>query len=209
MVRICRETITINTPSWYAVAITDGDSEFKVNDGSQTLNRTQTIGGISVGGGMVVEAEYGIVITDRTDRWTLAGFNVSSSSPSYAPIEGLAVIGGPGGFPPSGVPLAVTSNFEAQKVRWIAAREVLARGSFAAVRFAAGCIGNAVPLPGSQQHRVPLEGWRAELWVGAQEVLVTTHHLINGCDVVLAPGGMLTYYHVLLDQHVVPESSGA
>ncbi|MGB3244939.1 MAG: Hint domain-containing protein [Sulfitobacter sp.] len=105
-------TITLNSDAWTAVAITDNDNEFEDNDGNQRLNGTQTIDGTSYADGTGVEAEYGIVVTDGTNSWTLVGFNVNNSSPSFGTIEGLSFVGGPGGFPPIGVPLTVTSTFE-------------------------------------------------------------------------------------------------
>jgi hypothetical protein len=105
-------TITINSPSWYSVNINDDDPNFQDNDGSQRLNGGQTINGTSYANNNVVEAEYSLVLSDGTNTWTVVGFNVNDSSPAYATVEGLAFIGGSGGFPPRGVPLTVVSNGE-------------------------------------------------------------------------------------------------
>lgn len=112
------ETLTINASNWYSVAISDGgDSDFRDNDGNQTLNGAQTIDGVLYSDGTRVEAEYSLTLTDGTDTWTVVGFNVNNSSPAYGTVEGLAFIGGPGGFPPVGVPLTISAagegpNFE-------------------------------------------------------------------------------------------------
>lgn len=105
-------TLTLNTGAWSAVAITDDDDNFQDSDGSQRLNGAQDIDGTTYASNTVVEAEYGIIVSDGTNSWTLVGFNVNNSSPVYGTIEGLAFIGGPGGFPPVGVPLTITSTFE-------------------------------------------------------------------------------------------------
>jgi len=106
------ETITINAANWTGINITDNDTSFGDSDTSQTLNGAQTIDGTTYASGTVVEAEYSLTVTDGTNTWTLVGFNVNNSSPAYGTIEGIAVIGGPGGFPPVGVPLTVTAAQE-------------------------------------------------------------------------------------------------
>jgi hypothetical protein len=105
-------TITLNSNAWYPVAINDDDPNFQDNDGSQRLNGAQNINGTLVANNTVLEAEYGLRLTDGVNTWTVVGFNVNNSAPAYATVEGLAFIGGPGGFPPRGVALRVVSAFE-------------------------------------------------------------------------------------------------
>ena len=105
-------TITLDAPDWIEVAVTDNDPRFSDNDGSQRLDGAQTLNGVTYPNGARLEAEYSITLSDGTDSWTAIGFNVNDSSPAYATIEGLAFIGGPGGFPPTGVPLTVTAAQE-------------------------------------------------------------------------------------------------
>lgn len=106
------ETITLNSGSWTGINITDDDNSFQDSDSSQVLNGTQTIDGVSYTSGAVVEAEYSFTVTDGISTWTLIGFNVQNSTPVFATVEGIAVIGGPGGFPPFGVPLSIISTAE-------------------------------------------------------------------------------------------------
>lgn len=108
------QTITFNTVNPTEVFISDAgaDTDFRDNDGNQVLNGDQTIDGILYSSGTRVEAEYGITLTDGTNTWQAVGFNVNNSSPSFGTIEGLAFIGGPGSFPPAGVPLTVVSAQE-------------------------------------------------------------------------------------------------
>ena len=247
-------TITLNTGTWAAIEITDDDADFQDSDNSQRLFGAQTIDGTSYASNTVVEAEYGITVTDGVNTWQLVGFNVNNSSPAYGTVEGLAFIGGPGGFPPVGVALTVSGTFEGpsfaattyatpicvvsgtmvmtpqggravediaagdavitrdhgiQVVRWTGASRFEAKGTCAPVRFETGVLGNTEPLLVSQQHRVLVEGWQAELLFGEEMVLVPAIHLLNDTDVRLKRGGQVQYHHLLLDEHAVILTNGA
>jgi len=112
------ETITFNTTNWTGINISDNDSNFSDNDSSQTLDGAQTVDGVSYTSGTHLEAEYGLTVTDGTNTWTLIGFNINNSSHAYSTVEGIAVIGAPGDFPPSGVPLTVVSAHEGPNYSW-------------------------------------------------------------------------------------------
>ena len=106
-------TVTLNSNAWTEVQIRDnGDNDFSDNDTDQRLQGSQTIDGVTYANNTVVEAEYGVTLSDGVNTWTAIGFNLNNSSPAYATIEGLAFIGGPGGFPPVGVPLTVIASQE-------------------------------------------------------------------------------------------------
>ncbi|MEO1734304.1 MAG: Hint domain-containing protein [Pseudomonadota bacterium] len=105
-------TITLNSNNWQEIAIDDDDSNFRDNDGNQRLDGAQDVDGTVFADGTVVEAEYSITVTDGTTEYTMLAFNVRNSSPSYATVEGLAFIGGPGGFPPINQPLTVIGAAE-------------------------------------------------------------------------------------------------
>jgi hypothetical protein len=246
-------TITLNTNAWTPVAIKDNNADFSDNDSSQQLNGAQTIDGVSYGNNTRVEAEYGLTLTDGTNTWTVVGFNVTNSSPAYATIEGLAFIGGPGGFPPIGVPLTVTSAFEGpsfaqasyatpvcfttgtlidtpagarpvetlrpgmsvqtrdhgvQKILWTGRRRMLAEAGFAPVRIKAGTMSNRTDLRVSQQHRILVTGWQAEMFFGADEVLVPALHLVGLPGVETITGGNVGYHHILLPCHAAVRSDG-
>lgn len=61
----------------------------------------------------------------------------------------------------------------------------------------------------SQQHRMLVTGWQAELLFGEDEVLVPAVHLLNDTTVRLQRGGAVQYHHLLLDRHAVIETNGA
>ncbi len=105
-------TLTLTSNAWNEVFITDDDDDFRDNDSSQRLNGAQTINGDLYDDDTIVEAEYGLTLTDGTNTWQVVGFNLRTTSPSYGTVEGLAFIGGPGGFPPVGVPLLISDAQE-------------------------------------------------------------------------------------------------
>ncbi|MBW4707120.1 Hint domain-containing protein [Roseobacter sp. YSTF-M11] len=246
-------TITLNSGAWQPVSIEDDDLDFRDNDGSQRLNGAQTIDGTPFADNAAVEAEYGLVLTDGVNSWTVVGFNVNNSSPAYATVEGLAFIGGPGGFPPVGVPLTVTSAFEgptfqqteyatpvcfatgtvidtcdgpmpvervipgmavvtrdhgAQRVLWAGRRAVQGQASFAPVHIAAGTMGNTADVLVSQQHKLLVTGWQAEMLFGQDEVLVPAGHLVGLTGVTRVTRGPIGYHHLLLEDHAVLRSAG-
>ncbi|MEL6607390.1 MAG: Hint domain-containing protein [Pseudomonadota bacterium] len=109
-------TFTVDTPAWTPIDITDNDLNFGDSDSSQKLNGAQEIDGTTYASGTVVEAEYGFEVEDEDGNiWQLIAFNVRESGsefPVYGTVEGIAVIGGPGDFPPAGQVLTVISNQE-------------------------------------------------------------------------------------------------
>jgi len=93
-------------------------------------------------------------------------------------------------------------------IRWVGQREVSGRGEHAPIRFAAGAVGNSVPLLVSPNHRMLITGWRAELYAGEAEVLVAAKHMVNGETVRVAPCDRVTYVHLLFDRHEIVQSHG-
>lgn len=246
--------ITLDSNAWEAVEISDDDANFQDSDSSQRLFGDQTIAGTTYPDNTVVEAEYGMALTDGTNTWQVVGFNFNQDSPAFGTVEGLAFIGEAGEFPPVGVPLQVVSTFEGpsfaaedyatpicvvsgtlvrtpdgmraienivagdcvvtrdhgiQAVQWTGARTFAAQGTCAPVAFGVGALGNTAPLLVSQQHRMLVTGWQAELLFGEDEVLVPAAYLLNDTNVRLRVGGTVRYHHLLLAQHAVIETNGA
>ncbi len=247
-------TITLNSNAWTPISINDNDTNFSDSQGAnQTLNGTQVIDGVTVAGGTPAEAEYALTLSDGTNTWTVVGFNVNTTTPAYGTVEGLAFIGGPGGFPPVGVPLTVVSAAEGpsfaaadyatpacftqgtmiltargerpvesievgdlvatvgngvQPVRWVARRTWPAVGKYAPVVFEPGSIGNFRPLVVSQQHRMRISDWRAQMYCGTEAALVPARHFVNGDDIHIRETGFVTYHHLLFDRHEILWSEG-
>ncbi len=113
--------------------------------------------------------------------------------------------------------LIVTRDRGLRPLRWIGSTAVSAARlaqvpAFRPVRIARGALGPNRPnrdLIVSQQHRVLLTGWRAELHFGEPEVLTAAVHLIDGKAIRLDGGaGSVTYLHLLFDRHEVIRANG-
>ncbi|WP_299889744.1 Hint domain-containing protein [uncultured Ruegeria sp.] len=95
-----------------------------------------------------------------------------------------------------------------QTLRWIGQRTVQAQGPFSPVLIQAGALGNQRDLLVSQQHRMLLEDWRIELHTGHAEALLPAKQLVNGRDIRILPGGAVTYFHLMFDQHELVWAEG-
>ena len=96
-----------------------------------------------------------------------------------------------------------------QPVRWIGRCKVPGSGPLAPVVFEKGAIGNHKRLMVSQEHRMLVTGWRAELFFGEQEVLVPAKLLVNDTTIRLQEVPQITYVHLLFDAHQLIVSEGA
>jgi len=99
--------------------------------------------------------------------------------------------------------LVLTRDSGPQPVRWAGGRTVRAHGHLAPVVITKGALNNTDDLIVSQQHRMLLSDWRAEVMLGSHEVLVRARDLVNGETIHLRPGGMVEYFHILLDSHEI------
>ncbi len=96
----------------------------------------------------------------------------------------------------------LTLDHGPQPIRWIGHRTVRATGALAPVQFLAGAIGNHRDLLVSPQHRM-LQGRRARTGL-APAIKLVDHDLVH-----VAFGGMVTYMHLIFDQHEVIFAEGA
>ncbi|MBL9048873.1 MAG: Hint domain-containing protein [Tabrizicola sp.] len=104
-----------------------------------------------------------------------------------------------------------------QPLRWVGTRhlgfaELLADPDLQPVRIGQAALGAAGPermMLVSPQHRVLIEGSRAEMFFGECEVLVPAKHLVGMSDVTRAlPKDGVTYVHILFDRHEIVLSDG-
>ncbi|NSX54069.1 Hint domain-containing protein [Parasulfitobacter algicola] len=106
--------------------------------------------------------------------------------------------------------LVVTRDNGVQAIRWTGSRTLFAQGKMAPIEFAPGSImNNDRTLRVSPQHRMLISNYRAQLYFGEDEVLVAAKHLVNGRDIVRIAPQLVTYHHILFDQHEVIFSNGA
>lgn len=104
--------------------------------------------------------------------------------------------------------LVITQDNGAQPVRWIGSRRVAGQGTMAPVRVSKGTSGAEKDLLVSPRHRLLVQGWRAELLFGAEEVLVAAKDLVNDDTIRTAPCTSVTYVHILFDTHQIVETQG-
>ena len=93
-------------------------------------------------------------------------------------------------------------------VAWVGQRTVSGMGRFAPVRLSEGCFGARGSVYVSPQHRVLVQGWQAELYFGAEELLVPAKALINGTTVRPRPCCAVTYVHIMFDAHQIVRTQG-
>lgn len=105
--------------------------------------------------------------------------------------------------------LVITRDHGPQPLRWIGRCRRRAEGKNAPVAFAADAIGEHGPISVSPNHRVLLRSEMAELLCGQREVLVKAKHLLNDQTIRIdAHGGVITYVHLLFDQHEIVTCDG-
>ncbi|MEM7319157.1 MAG: Hint domain-containing protein [Pseudomonadota bacterium] len=95
-----------------------------------------------------------------------------------------------------------------QPVLWAGGQSVAGKGKFAPVRIAAGTLDATRPLLVSPQHRLLIRGWRAEMYFGADEVLVPALHLVNGTTIKQVERKSVTYLHLMFSQHEILSANG-
>lgn len=108
--------------------------------------------------------------------------------------------------------LVETLDHGAQPIRWIGRTKVAAHRmetapAFRPVRIKKDALGSGKPARDmlvSPQHRILIEGWRAELHFGEPQVLVAALHLINDTTIIRATDvTQVTYIHLHFDRHEV------
>ncbi|MCJ8139068.1 Hint domain-containing protein [Falsirhodobacter halotolerans] len=105
--------------------------------------------------------------------------------------------------------LVVTRDNGLQPVRWIGTSTVSAQGDFAPIRISSGAIPELQSdILVSPQHRMLIEGYRAELLFGQREVFVSARHMVDGKFVTVDTQDQITYIHLLFDQHEVIFANG-
>ncbi len=104
--------------------------------------------------------------------------------------------------------MVLTADRGFQAVHWIDTSTAVGRDKFAPVRICKGALDNEQDLIVSQEHRMVISGWRAELFYGCDEVFVAAKHLVNGDTIYVAPCEEVTYFHLMFERHEVIYAEG-
>lgn len=106
--------------------------------------------------------------------------------------------------------MVCTLSGNSRSVRWLARRQVPALGRFQPVRLRAPYFGLARDIFCAPDHRLVFSDPEAEYQLGESAVLVEAGHLVDGRAVRREWPDMpvLTYYHILLDQHDCVQHDG-
>tara|TARA_R110002051_G_scaffold17010_2_gene50440 strand:- start:9288 stop:10319 length:1032 start_codon:yes stop_codon:yes gene_type:complete len=148
-----------------------------------------------------VESNVSEGLTASQNPWTpmncfLAGTRIETADGPRL-IEGL-VIGD----------MIPTVDNGMQPIRWIGTSTINGRPDAAPVCFEIGALGNTAPLYVSPQHRMLLTGWRAELYMGEDEVLIPAIQLVNDHSIRQVKQDKVTYYHLMFDTHELIYAEG-
>lgn len=166
-------------------------------------------------GGRYFTPSDGSVLTDgtitaRTFVNTSTQFPVSGfGPPCFVAGTRVAVPGGSARVEDLSVgDLVITQDNGARPLRWIGRRAVPGRGAFAPVRICAGALGDHDTLLVSPQHRILLSDWRAQMYMGEDEVLCPAAALVNGDTIHRAPRDEVIYVHLMFDDHEIVFAEG-
>ena len=113
--------------------------------------------------------------------------------------------------------LVLTRDSGFQEICWVGRRdlglaELVVNPALRPVRIAKGALGGGLPqrdLLVSPQHRMLIEGARAELLFGEREVLVAALHLVGGVGIEQVMPRGVSYVHLMCAQHEIVQAEGA
>ena len=112
--------------------------------------------------------------------------------------------------------LVLTEDHGPQPLIWVGARDLSAADlhrmpELCPVRIAAGALGLGLPqrdLIVSPQHRMLMDGPRAEVLFGEAEVLVAATHLVGLPGITRLPAQAVTYLHLMCADHEILAAEG-
>jgi hypothetical protein len=111
----------------------------------------------------------------------------------------------------------VTRDNGLQTLRWVGTKrlslaDLIVSPALRPVEIGAGALGHGLPLRAmavSPQHRMLIEGARAEMLFGEAEVLVAAAHLTVLAGVEVKLTSAVRYIHVMFDRHEIICANGA
>jgi Ca2+-binding RTX toxin-like protein len=111
----------------------------------------------------------------------------------------------------------VTRDNGLQTLRWVGSKrlslaDLIVKPALRPVEIGAGALGHGLPtraMTVSPQHRMVIEGARAEMLFGEPEVLVAATHLTSLPGVEVKLSAAVRYVHVMFDRHEIVCANGA
>ena len=180
--------------------------------GSLTVTTTTDSDGNGFDGTVEYYDEFGVL--EGTTTFT----NIENIVPCFTPGTAIKTITGEVAVESLRVGDRVfTRDNGFQRVRWVGRRavskqELSKRPEFNPIEISAGALGNSLPehtMRVSPQHRMLVEGSRAEMYFGTEEVLVAAAHLTCLPGVSRVEPDEVTYVHVMFDHHEIIIADGA
>lgn len=104
--------------------------------------------------------------------------------------------------------MVLTLDHGPQPLLLVSCNTFPATGRNAPVHIRKGALGNDKDLLVSQQHRMLISDWRAEMYFGVEQVLVAAKHLCNGDTIFISQGEEVEYFHLLFDRHQIVWAAG-
>jgi len=104
--------------------------------------------------------------------------------------------------------LVQTRDHGFQPIVWAGQRCVPAIRRMSPIRFTKGTLGASKDLIVSPNHRMLVSGNASELLLGIDEALVAAKHLVNGRNVFRHSTGLVTYAHIMFEQHEIVCGNG-
>lgn len=190
------DTVTINVSGVGNVTYTgvtfylaDGSRVFTPNDGQVLQNGTL----VSTSW---VSAQGPLDVVDLGPTCFVSGTMITTTN-GPRKVEDLRV----GDF-------VLTQDHGPKSVLWIGGGTWRAAGVSAPVLIKKGALGNDADMMVSQQHRMLITGWQAQLYMGVDEALVAAKYLVNGTSIRIVEGGEVEYFHLLFEAHEIITAAG-
>ncbi|MEP5195569.1 MAG: Hint domain-containing protein [Roseobacter sp.] len=105
--------------------------------------------------------------------------------------------------------LVTTRDYGDLAVTWIGKRTIPGVGKMAPILFRSGAFSVTKDLIVSPNHRMLFSGYEAELLFGEQEILVPAKALINDNTILRVETGLVTYVHLMFEEHQIICANGA
>jgi hypothetical protein len=208
----------------YRLVLSDGTSTwnvigFNVNNSSPSYATIEGLAFVGpVGGFPPVGTPLSVIAASEGPAGLSTPYSGYASPPCFT--TGTLILTLDGALPVEFLQVGdrvITRDHGAQVLRWVGSVRVsparmAAEPAFRPIRLRRGALGPGRPerdLLLSPQHRLLIRDWRAEVLFGAEEVLATARHLVNGTTIATAYDvAEVSYFHLLFDRHEIVYAEG-